>query len=305
MQVPPILVIGAGGQLARALACLGTIDEQPVVCCGRPDIDIANASSLERCLNALAPAVVVNAAAYTAVDKAEQDRASAYAVNAQGPEHLARLCQARDLPLVHVSTDYVFDGSSEIPYRETDPVRPLGVYGASKLAGEEAIRQGCPRHVILRTAWLYGRDGHNFAKTMLRLGAEREELSIVDDQRGSPTSTDDLAAAVATIVRRLLDTDTSGEDLWGTYHVTCAGETTWFGFAQEIFRLVVAKGQKVPKLRPITTAEFNAPALRPSYSVLDSGKVEAAFGIALPPWQESFAACFAGSGSPAFEGRVA
>jgi dTDP-4-dehydrorhamnose reductase len=254
-------------------------------------------------MRALAPAAVVNAAAYTAVDKAEQDRAAAFAVNAEGSGELARLCNGRQVPLVHISTDYVFDGASRTPYRETDAVRPLGVYGASKLAGETAIRQACPHHLILRTAWVYSRDGHNFARTMLRLAAEREELSIVNDQHGTPTSADDLAAAIATMLRRLLAP--TAHNLWGTYHVTCHGETTWFGFASEIFRLAAARGLKVPRLKAITTAEFNSPAPRPLYSVLDNSKVGAAFGIALPPWQESLAAFFRDGRSLTSEDKVA
>jgi dTDP-4-dehydrorhamnose reductase len=308
MQVRPIFVVGAAGQAARALARLGTIAGHPVVCRGRSHVDItAAASSLQRSLDALAPVAVVNAAAYTAVDKAEQERAAAFAVNGEGPAHLAQVCHDRGLPLVHISTDYVFDGSSSTPYREIDPVRPLGVYGASKLAGEEAVRQACPQHVIVRTAWLFSRDGQNFAKTMLRLGAESVELSVVDDQRGSPTSADDLAAAIAMIVDRLLGSPEGNraDDLWGTYHVTCAGETTWYGFAEEIFRQAAAAGRKTPRLKPISAAEFNASAPRPHYSVLNNGKVQAAFGIAMPPWQQSYAVCFDGGRLPASGDKVA
>lgn len=287
----PILVIGAGGQLARALGRLKRIDGHPIVCRGRPDADVTDPSALQRVFNACAPAAVVNAAGYTAVDEAQREASSTFAVNAEGPEHLARLCRDRQIPFVHVSTDYVFDGTGQTPYRETDEIAPLGVYGASKAGGEAAIRRTHARHVILRTAWLYGRDGQNFLNAMQRLGAERDELSIVDDQHGSPTWTGDVAAAIATILRRLLTNPS--ENLWGTYHLTSRGETTWLGFAAEIFRLRAAAGHRIPHLKAITTQEYAAPAPRPAYSVLDTRKIEAAFGICLPPWQASLARCLA------------
>jgi dTDP-4-dehydrorhamnose reductase len=289
MAGPPILVIGAEGQLARALACQQSIDGHPIVCRGRPDADVTNPSALRRLFGACAPAAIVNAAGYTAVDQAEGDARSAFAVNGEGPEHLARLCRERQIPIVHVSTDYVFDGTGQTPYRETDPIAPLGVYGASKAAGEAAIRRIDPRHVILRTAWLYSRDGHNFLNSMRRLAAGRAEISVVDDQHGTPTWTADVAAAIVTVLRLLLTNAT--DNLWGTYHLTSRGETTWLGFAAEIFRLAAAAGQPSPRLKAITTAEYAARAPRPAYSVLDTRKIEAAFGIRLPPWQASLARC--------------
>ncbi len=299
----PILVIGAGGQLARAVGRLKRIDGHPIVCRGRPHADVTDPLALQRLFSACAPAAVVNAAGYTAVDEAQRAASSAFAINAEGPEHLARLCRDRQIPFVHVSTDYVFDGTGQTPYRETDEIAPLGVYGASKAAGEAAIRRVYPRHVILRTAWLYSRDGHNFLNTMLRLGAERAQISVVDDQHGSPTWTADVAAAIATILRRLL-TNTD-DDLWGTYHLTSRGETTWLGFAAEIFRLRAAAGQKTPKLKAIATEEFAAPAPRPAYSVLDTGKIEAAFGIRPPPWQASLARCLADGRAATAQDKVA
>jgi len=299
----PILVIGAEGQLARALGRLKYIDGHRIVCRGRPDADVTDPSALQRLFSACAPAVVVNAAGYTAVDGAQREAASAFAVNAEGAERLARLCRDRQIPFVHVSTDYVFDGTGQTPYRETDPTAPLGVYGASKAAGEASIRRVHPRHVILRTAWLYSRDGHNFLNTMLRLDAERAEISVVDDQRGSPTWTGDVAAAIATILRRLLTNPT--EDLWGTYHLTSRGETTWLGFAAEIFRLNAAAAQRTPRLKAITTQAFAAPAPRPAYSVLDTRKIEAAFGISLPPWQASVARCLADGRAATAQEKVA
>lgn len=301
-----ILVIGASGQLARALARLRSPDEYPVVCRGRPEADVADPLALQRLFEELSPAAVVNTAAYTAVDKAEAEPDLAFAINAAGPERLAAMCRDRCIPLIHVSTDYVFDGIARTPYEETHPIAPLGSYGASKAAGETAVRRSCPQHVILRGGWLYSMDGHCFLNTILRLGAQREELCIVDDQHGAPTWTHDLAAAIAAIVRRLLATQ--DHDLWGTYHLTAAGETTWFGFAEEIFRLRAVAGHSVPRLKSITTAEYPTPARRPAYSVLDNGKIGAAFGIRLPHWRDGLARCLArarATGATAAEDKVA
>jgi dTDP-4-dehydrorhamnose reductase len=298
----PILVIGAGGQLARALGRRKVVDGHPILCRGRPEADIADPLALQRLFGELSPVAVVNAAAYTAVDKAEEDRASAFAVNAEGPEHLARLCRNAQIPLIHISTDYVFDGTRRTPYRETDAIAPLGVYGASKAAGEAAVRQTCPRHLILRTSWLYSMDGHNFLNTMIRLAGVHDELSIVDDQHGTPTWTHDVSAAIVAVLRRLL---ADGGGPWGTYHLTNSGQTTWFGFAAEIFRLGAAAGLKTPRLKAITTAEYPASARRPAYSVLDNSKIGTAFDFCLPPWQTSLAQCFAQSQSSASEEKVA
>jgi dTDP-4-dehydrorhamnose reductase len=286
-----ILVIGAEGQLARALARLEAIAGHPIACRGRPAADITDAESLRELLAATNPAAVANAAAYTAVDAAESDAAAAHAVNTYGPEQLAKLCSARGIPLVHISTDYVFDGRTSTPYRETDPVAPLGVYGTTKAAGEAAIRAACPHHLIVRTSWLYDGKGRNFLTTMLRLGSEREALSIVDDQRGAPTWTEDLAAAIAAMLQGVL---TGGvRDAWGTYHATNSGETTWHGFATEIFRIAAACGHPTPKLAAITTAEYPTPATRPAYSVLDNTRLAQAFGIRMPDWQDGLARCMA------------
>ena len=193
MARPPILVVGAAGQLARALARHRALDGHPIVCRGRADgADIADAAAIARTLAELAPAAVINTAAYTAVDKAETDSAAAFAINAEGPRHLAQACERSAIPLIHLSTDYVFDGASRTPYREDDPIAPLGVYGASKAAGEAAIRENCPWHIILRTAWLYSLDGQNFLTTMLckcRADAENVDVVVVHDQCGCPTST--------------------------------------------------------------------------------------------------------------------
>ena len=299
----PVLVIGAKGQLARALARCDSVDGHPIVCCGRPDADITAPETLQRLVDELSPCAIVNTAAYTGVDKAEADKEPAFAVNADGCEALARVCGARGLPLIHLSTDYVFDGAARTPYTEADAIAPLGVYGASKAAGETAIRRHCPRHVILRTAWLYSMDGQNFLTTMIGLGAKREELSIIADQHGTPTWTRDVAAAITAILRPILAGADEAE--WGTYHLTAQGSTTWFGFATEIFRLAAEAGQRAPRLKAITTAEYPLAARRPAYSVLDCSKIGASLGIRMPAWQESLRQCIAASRFPVVEENVA
>jgi dTDP-4-dehydrorhamnose reductase len=191
----------------------------------------------------------------------------------------------RDIPLVHVSTDYVFDGSAKHPYREDDRIAPLGVYGATKVEGERRVRAALDRHVILRTAWVYGEDGHNFAKTMVRLGRERDEVRVVADQRGSPTYAGALAAVIARLVARVVERPDLGG--WGTFHATGAGETSWHGFAEAIYVEAAKAGAKVPNLTAIATADYPTPARRPAYSVLDNGHLAATHGLALPNWRES------------------
>ena len=288
MAESPVLVIGAGGQLARALARHRELDSHPIVCRGRPDIDLSDPPALQRFCAELSPVAVVNAGAYNAVDAAEKDAATAFAVNADGPGELARLCENRQIPLVHVSTDYVFDGMSRTPYKESDLVAPLGVYGLSKARGEEAVRERCTRHVILRTAWLYGTDASNFLTTMLHLGAEREELRMVDDQYSAPTWSADVARAIISI---LLGCSGGQRKAWGTYHLTGGGMATRYSFASEIFRLAAMAGRKVPCLSPISSTEYGAPARRPAYSVLDNQKIKTTFDIRLPAWQDSLAQC--------------
>jgi len=264
---------------------------------------MADPQTLQRPIRELSPVAVINAAAYTAVDKAESDPTAAFAVNAQAPGYLARLCHSHELPLLQISTDYVFDGRQRTPYRETDPIAPLSVYGASKAAGEAAVRSLCPRHLILRTSWLYSMDGQTFLTTMVRLAGKRDELSVVGDQHGTPTWTHDLAAAILTILQRVLASNDEG--LWGTYHLTSRGQTTWLGFATEIFRLAAAAGQATPRLKAIATADYAAAAPRPAYSVLDTSKIGATFGICLPTWQHSLAQCCAKSRPSASEEKVA
>ena len=286
-----VLLFGGNGQvgheLRRSLRPLGDVvvttrsGELPEgVRCEVADFD--RPDTLADLVERVAPAIVVNAAAYTAVDKAEDDADAAFRTNAEAPGVLARACATRDIPFVHYSTDYVFDGQGSRPYREDDPTAPLGVYGASKLAGEDAVRSVGGRHLILRTAWVYGRHGHNFMKTMLRLGADRDELRVVADQVGTPTP----AALIADVTTELLGLRDAPS---GTFHLTPRGETSWHGFAEAVFEEALARGMisRAPKVIPIATSEYPTRARRPAYSCLDIGKVEAHVGRRLPEWSDS------------------
>ena len=231
--------------------------------------------------------LAVNCAAYTAVDKAETEPERAFRINRDGAENLASVCAARRIPLVHISTDYVFDGSIRRPYTESDPPNPLSVYGTGKWQGEEAVREHLVEHIIVRTAWLYGVHGQNFAKTILRLAGEREEIRVVADQYGCPTWTMDLADAVTTIAKRLLQCEPSGP--WGTYHFCGAGTTTWYEFALAIVEEGARRRRlKVTRIRPITTAEYPTAARRPRWSVLDCTRIESVFSIIPMDWRIAF-----------------
>ncbi len=289
-----LLVVGANGQvgreLRRSLAPLGEVvgaTRDGVLDSGEACrvTDLSDPQALAALVADLAPSAVVNAAAYTAVDKAEGDRESAFAVNGEAPGALARACAAAGIPFVHYSTDYVFDGQGKRPYREDDPTAPLGVYGTSKLAGEEAVRGSGARHFIFRTAWVYGAHGHNFLRTMLRLGAERDLLRVVADQVGSPTPAALIADATAHALSQVLaDTGRSG----GTWHLVASGETSWHGFAEAIFDEAVAGGllARAPKVEAIATADYPTPARRPAYSRLDTSRFQRDFGIDLPDWRQ-------------------
>lgn len=279
-----ILILGHQGMLGRELVRYFKAADFNVVGRGRPEVDITEASSIERVLKTNEPALLINAAAYTAVDRAESEAEAAFRVNGQAPAHLAAACQAADIPVIHFSTDYVFDGQSTRPYGEDDRVKPLGIYGQSKWQGEVAIRQRHPKHLIIRTAWLYGHYGPNFVATILRLARERHELRVVDDQHGSPTWTGDIANALVTICQRLLQPDRPQP--WGTYHLCGGGQTTWHAFAQAILEEARPYEPFVAQcVRPIPTAEYPTPAQRPANSVLNCGKIQAAFDITLRPWQ--------------------
>lgn len=284
-----ILLFGANGQvgheLRRSLAPLGEL-----VCTTRSGAladgtacevaDFDRPAELPQLLARIAPDVVVNAAAYTAVDRAEDEPDAAFRANAEAPRAIAAACAQRGALLVHYSTDYVFDGSATHPYREDDPTSPLGVYGASKLAGEQAIQASGARHMIFRTAWVYAAHGHNFLRTMLRLAAERDELRVVVDQVGTPTP----AYLVADVTTMALRAPHRPSGLW---HLTAAGDTTWCGFANAIFSNACAVGllKQAPALLPIPTSAYPTPARRPAYSCLDVSKLERDFGIAVPAWE--------------------
>jgi dTDP-4-dehydrorhamnose reductase len=278
-----LLLLGAGGQLGQEIVARAAAFDVTVAARSRADTDIADPTAVAAALDGSNPDIVVNAGAYTKVDKAETERDEAFRVNAAGPGVIAAACAARDIPLIHISTDYVFDGNKPSPYVETDPTAPLGAYGASKLAGEAAVRERHKKHVILRTSWVYGRYGANFLKTVLRLAGERSELRIVADQRGSPTNTRDLADAILELTPRLV----RGGDDWGTYHFSGDGETTWCQFADEILKAREATVGARPALTPITTAEYPTPARRPSNSVLDNGRFRTTFRLKARPWRDA------------------
>ncbi|PPV08489.1 dTDP-4-dehydrorhamnose reductase [Xanthomonas bromi] len=285
-----ILVFGANGQvgteLLRALAADGAVTATTRSgqlpdgsACEIADFDAPD--TLPGLLDRIHPTAVVNAAAYTAVDRAEQDRDSALRANGQSPGVIAQWCAAHAVPLVHYSTDYVFDGQGTAPYREDAQTSPLGVYGETKLAGEQAIRASGAQHLILRTAWVYASHGANFLRTMLRVGAERDELRVVADQVGTPTP----AALIADVTAQLLRQRTP--DTSGTWHLTAAGQTSWHGFAEAIFEEAVSAGllERAPRVVPITTADYPTPAKRPAYSRLSIDKLQSDFGIELPEWR--------------------
>jgi dTDP-4-dehydrorhamnose reductase len=276
-----ILVFG-NGQLGQELARAARMRSTPLRALARADVDIAQRDALASAVQRWRPVMVVNAAAYTKVDAAETDVDAATRANAIGPGVLAQACADAGVPLVHVSTDYVFDGTKSEAYVETDPIAPLGVYGRTKAAGEAAVRDALPRHVILRTSWVYGEFGHNFLKTVLRLAQTRDELRIVADQRGCPTSTRELASAILDIAPRL----TAREDIWGTYHFAGTGVTTWHGFAARIVAAQAPVTGRKPRVTAIATAEYPTAAQRPANSELDSGLFARTFGVRARPWGE-------------------
>jgi len=237
------------------------------------------------------PDVVVNAAAYTAVDKAETEPAVARAVNALGAEHVARACAAHSVPIIHISTDYVFDGTKDSPYVEDDPTAPINVYGRTKLEGEQRVAKACERHLILRTAWVHSPWGANFVKTMLRLATTRPNIGVVDDQKGSPTYAPHLAAIVLAVAARVAADPAAMR--WGVYHAVGGGETTWFGFAREIF--LSARKHELPaaEVTAITTADYPTPARRPANSRLNCDRLRQSFGLELPDWRLGVESCVA------------
>jgi dTDP-4-dehydrorhamnose reductase len=283
----PILISGGSGQLATALEAAAQQHGVAVRRVGRPEFDFDRPTTIDAAFAAAAPALVVNAAAYTAVDAAEGDPESAMRANRDGPARLAALCAAAGIPLIHVSTDYVFDGAKGAPYVETDPPCPAGVYGASKLAGEQAVLDGCPRGVVLRTSWVYAPTGKNFVRTMLNAGSKNPRLRVVADQRGSPTAAADLAEAILAIADRLAHGVPA--NAFGVFHACGSGWTTWHRFAEAIFAEAARYGAPAPTVEAITTADWPTPARRPADSRLDCGKLARVFGLRLPPWRASLA----------------
>jgi dTDP-4-dehydrorhamnose reductase len=284
-----LLVFGAQGQVAQEIAHVGpSLGFEPILM-GRDRADILtrDAGAL---IDQTAPDAVVNAAAYTAVDRAETEPAAAFRLNAEAPGEMARACQARSVPFVHLSTDYVFDGTKAGPYLEDDARAPLGVYGRSKAAGEEAVIAAGGAFAIARTAWVYSAFGSNFVKTMLRLAGQREEIGVVADQHGCPTWARDVATASLLLTRGLLAGDSNCR---GLFHAAGGGEASWAEFASAIFSMSSARGGPAARVKPITTAEFPTAARRPANSRLRGDRLRTATGYRPPPWRDSLSACLA------------
>lgn len=283
-----VLVAGSSGQLARSLAAAAPhYADLTLVSLGRPELDLLDMASITTAIKDFQPDIVINAAAYTAVDRAEQEAVAAFAINCEGAGKLAQAAAACGAPIIHISTDYVFDGGKPDAYLETDAPNPQTVYGQSKYDGELSVADANPQHIIFRTSWVYSEYGNNFVKTMLRLAAERPELRVVADQFGNPTHAGDLSIAILDLIGRLAQI----EDAWGLYHLAGQGETNWHGFAEQI--MVSSQhcgGASVPVL-PITTAEFPTPAKRPANSRLDSSKAREKFGVLLPVWTDAVNRC--------------
>jgi dTDP-4-dehydrorhamnose reductase len=285
-----LVVTGRHGQLAQSLVERCQVAGVEIICLARPEFDLLEPDAAARAIEAACGDVVINAAAYTAVDKAEGEPELALRVNGGGARAVASAAARTGRPVVQISTDYVFDGALDRPYREEDPVAPANAYGRSKLAGEYAVAEANPRHVIARTAWVYSPFGHNFLKTMLRLGRDREEISIVADQWGAPTSALDIADALIAIARRLV-AEPQNQRLFGAFHMTGPDHTTWAGFATAIFSQAAALGRPSVKVTPISTAQYPTPAARPANSRLDVGKLHRVFGVALPEWRGATQDC--------------
>ena len=279
-----VLVTGANGQVGSELLRQGNALGLQMMAAGSGDLDITQAALVEAYIARVAPDVVINAAAYTAVDKAEEQVERAYAVNRDGPANLAKTCADASIPLLHISTDYVFDGAQRDPYAEGDQPNPTTVYGCSKLAGEQAVAAHGGDFVILRVAWVFGAHGNNFVRTMLRLGAERTEMNIVADQRGGPTWAGDIAAVLLGLAQRLRD---GAPVPAGIYHYAGQPATSWYAFAAEIFRQAEGMGllSRVPRLNAITTDAYPTPARRPLNSVLACQKIADTFGVTQPDWR--------------------
>lgn len=274
-----VLVIGRSGQVAQSLLERGAEAGVSVEAIGRPDADLARPETLENALARTEADMIINAAAYTAVDAAETDEDAAHALNAQGPGALARLCAVRKVPLIHISTDYVFDGTADRPYREDDPIAPRSAYGRTKADGEKAVADSGADALIVRTAWVYSPFGKNFVRTMLRVGAERDTLSVVADQRGNPTSALDIADALLGLAAARASWPTGAHIV----HLSGTGDATWHAFAEAIFEAADLS----PTVNAISTSDYPTPAARPANSRLDNTRLREEFGISLPHWRES------------------
>lgn len=279
----PILVTGGDGQLGTSFLQLTPPDGYELVAPGLDALDFTRPETIDAVMASRPWAAVINGAAHTAVDRAESEPALAWTINAAAPAQFARHCAALGIPMVQVSTDYVYPGDKDGAYVESDAAGPLGVYGASKAAGEFAVRAAVPRHIIARTSWVVSPFGANFVKTMLRLGAEREELRVVDDQKGAPTSAQDLATALLEMAVRMIEDPQSAV---GVFHVVNRGETTWRLVAEAVFERAQRHGRRAPRVIPITTAEYPTPAKRPLNSRLSTERLERDFGIVLPNWRD-------------------
>lgn len=288
-NTPPIFVAGRTGQLARALTVVANERSVPLIAIARPELDLSDPGSIERSLNTCVPRAIINAAAYTFVDKAELEPDQAFKINRDGSAQLARVAAKLRVPFIHVSTDYVFDGNKSTPYDENDRPSPIGVYGQSKYAGEIAVLNSDPSATILRTSWVYSPYGHNFVKTMLRLAETRERIQVVDDQFGAPTSARDLAEAILAITGKIEEDPV--KRFGGIYHLAAAGKTTWYGFASAIFAGWGARGGRVPIVEAITSRDYVTPARRPVNSQLDCSKAANIFGVRLRPWRQALESC--------------
>jgi dTDP-4-dehydrorhamnose reductase len=281
-----VLITGAQGQVGKELVRTAALQGLNVIAAGRAELDITKLNGVESYFESQYADIVINAAAYTAVDKAEEVQDVAFGINKKGAENLAVACVKRNIPLLHISTDYVFDGTKSEAYSEGDEISPLGVYGISKWQGEEAIRQQLPQHIILRVAWVFAAEGNNFVKTMLRLAQDRNELNVVADQFGGPTPAKNIAETLITLVKQYQKENTLE---WGTYHYCGTEKTNWCDFAKEIFKQAKEKGliDKEIKVNAITTAEYTTPAKRPFNSMLDCSKIKNTFGVEMPSWKEA------------------
>lgn len=280
-----VFVAGSAGQVACALAGGAPASGMEILALGRPQLDLEHRAGAER-IDAFGPDAIINAAAYTAVDAAETDVTRAFAVNRDGAAWLAGIAARRQIPFVHVSTDYVFGGDKPAAYTEDDPAGPQTAYGRSKRAGEEAVLATYPAALVVRTAWVYSAYGNNFVRTMLRLAAERDVLRVVNDQHGNPTSADDLAMALLEIARQAAR---QANQPRGIYHAVGAGDTTWFVFAQEIMRFAAQLGARAVPVEPIASADYPTPAQRPRNARLACGKLKRDFNLQLPAWRDSLA----------------